>query len=227
MEIMEAFDLTGSYRAAAELAGCDHHTVARYEALREAGQPLVAREHRVRPIHEYLDKIEELVARSDGRVRADVVHERITAMGSPGHCQVGALDDHAGSVHRAVESGGWCGQAAVGRPTISFQVYRGARRGSAGIGTGVAGASATLACGRSVAAHCLLIGGIAGYADGSWKRRRSRWRAGSVKALRPCSAMWLLTSSSPSVGMTRRSSSPPFSSRSRTVSSAARTSTVS
>lgn len=29
MEILEAFDLTGSYRAAAELAGCDHHTVAR------------------------------------------------------------------------------------------------------------------------------------------------------------------------------------------------------
>lgn len=39
MEILEAFDLTGSYRAAAELAGCDHHTVARHVALREAGQP--------------------------------------------------------------------------------------------------------------------------------------------------------------------------------------------
>ncbi len=50
MEILEAFDLTGSYRAAAELAGCDHHTVARYVALREAGQPPVAREHRARPI---------------------------------------------------------------------------------------------------------------------------------------------------------------------------------
>jgi len=37
MEILEAFDLTGSYRAAAELAGCDHHTVARYVAAREAG----------------------------------------------------------------------------------------------------------------------------------------------------------------------------------------------
>lgn len=38
MEILEAFDLTGSYRAAAELAGCDHHTVAHYVALREAGR---------------------------------------------------------------------------------------------------------------------------------------------------------------------------------------------
>ena len=84
VEILEAYDLTGSYRAAAGLAGCDHHTVARYVALREAGQPPVAREHRVRPIDEYLDKIEELVARSNGRVRADVVHERITAMGFTG-----------------------------------------------------------------------------------------------------------------------------------------------
>jgi len=73
-----------SYRAAGELSGCDHHTVARYVALREAGQPPVVREHRVRPIDDYLDKIEELVARSNGRVRADVVHERIVAMGFTG-----------------------------------------------------------------------------------------------------------------------------------------------
>ncbi|WP_285509990.1 IS21 family transposase [Actinokineospora sp. NBRC 105648] len=84
MEILEAYDLTGSYRAAAELAGCDHHTVARYVQLREAGQSPVAREHRARPIDEYLEKIEELVVRSGGRVRADVVHERISAMGFAG-----------------------------------------------------------------------------------------------------------------------------------------------
>lgn len=84
MEILEAYDLTGSYRAAAELAGCDHHTVARYVQLREAGRSPVAREHRARPIDEYLEKIEELVVRSGGRVRADVVHERIAAMGFAG-----------------------------------------------------------------------------------------------------------------------------------------------
>ncbi|MGH3748420.1 MAG: IS21 family transposase [Micromonosporaceae bacterium] len=84
MEILEAYDLTGSYRAAAALAGCDHHTVARYVQLREAGQSPVAREHRARPIDEYLEKIEELVARSGGRVRADVVHRRIAAMGFTG-----------------------------------------------------------------------------------------------------------------------------------------------
>jgi hypothetical protein len=67
VEILEAYDLTGSYRAAAALAGCDHHTVARYVLLRESGQSPVDREHRARPIDEYLDKIEELVARSNGR----------------------------------------------------------------------------------------------------------------------------------------------------------------
>ncbi len=84
MEILEAYDLTGSYRAAAELAGCDHHTVARYVKLRETGQSPEQRTHRARPIDDYLDKIEELVNRSQGRVRADVVHRRITAMGFTG-----------------------------------------------------------------------------------------------------------------------------------------------
>jgi len=84
MEILEAYDLTDSYRAAAELAGCDHHTVARYVQLRESGQSPVEREHRSRPIDEYLDKIEELVASSGSRMRADVVHRRISAMGFTG-----------------------------------------------------------------------------------------------------------------------------------------------
>ena len=39
MEILEAFDLTKSYRAAGELAGCDHHTVAEWVARRDAGIP--------------------------------------------------------------------------------------------------------------------------------------------------------------------------------------------
>jgi transposase len=84
MEILEAYDLTGSYRAAAELAGCDHHTVARYVQMRAAGNNPVAREHRDRPIDAFLAKIEELVVRSGGRIRADVVHQRITAMGFTG-----------------------------------------------------------------------------------------------------------------------------------------------
>jgi transposase len=84
MEILEAYDLTGSYRAAAELAGCDHHTVARYVQMRAAGQHPDQRQHRARTIDEFLPKIEELVVRSQGKVRADVVHRRITAMGFTG-----------------------------------------------------------------------------------------------------------------------------------------------
>jgi hypothetical protein len=39
MNILEAFDLTGSLRDAGELAGFSHHAVARYVAAREAAAP--------------------------------------------------------------------------------------------------------------------------------------------------------------------------------------------
>jgi hypothetical protein len=38
MEILAAYDLTHSFRDAAALIGCDHHTVARYVRARNAGQ---------------------------------------------------------------------------------------------------------------------------------------------------------------------------------------------
>jgi len=37
MNMLEAFDLTGSLRDAGELAGCSHHTVAGYVAAPDAG----------------------------------------------------------------------------------------------------------------------------------------------------------------------------------------------
>ena len=85
MNILEAYDLTGSFRDAGELAGCSHHTVARYVRAREEGR-LVPGASAPRPgvIDEFLPKLEELVERSKGRVRADVVHEKITAMGFAG-----------------------------------------------------------------------------------------------------------------------------------------------
>ena len=39
VEIFEAYDLTGTAWSAAQLAGCDAKTVARYVAVREAGGP--------------------------------------------------------------------------------------------------------------------------------------------------------------------------------------------
>ena len=83
MEILEAFDLTGSYRAAAELAGCDHHTVARYVAAREAGRG-PERMHAERLADPFAAKIEEWVERSNGRVGADVCHRKLTGMGYEG-----------------------------------------------------------------------------------------------------------------------------------------------
>ena len=85
MNILEAYDLTGSFRDAGELAGCSHHTVARYVRAREEGR-LVPGAPSPRPgvIDEFLPKLEELVERSKGRVRADVAHEKITAMGYAG-----------------------------------------------------------------------------------------------------------------------------------------------
>jgi hypothetical protein len=85
MNILEAYDLTGSFRDAGELAGCSHHTVARYVRAREEGR-LVPGAPSPRPgvIDEFLPKLEELVERSKGRVRADVAHEKIAAMGFTG-----------------------------------------------------------------------------------------------------------------------------------------------
>ena len=84
MEILEAFDLTGCAHSAAQLAGSDRKTVARYVALRDAGADPAARERRSRSIDGYLAKVEELVDRSSGRIRADVVHRRLAGMGYGG-----------------------------------------------------------------------------------------------------------------------------------------------
>jgi len=84
MEILEAFDLTGCAHSAAQLAGTDRKTVARYVALREAGADPAAQERRSRSVDPFLAKIEELVDRSSGRIRADAVHRKLTAMGTAG-----------------------------------------------------------------------------------------------------------------------------------------------
>jgi hypothetical protein len=84
MRILEAYDLCGSFRGAAELAGCDHHTVARYVALRELGRTPGARNVRPRLIEPYLPKLEEWVERSRGRLRGDVAHRKLEALGFRG-----------------------------------------------------------------------------------------------------------------------------------------------
>ena len=85
MEILEAYDATGSLRGAAALAGCDHKTVARLVAAREAAGGGLPEPARHRPLVDpFAAKIEDLVDRSRALVRADVVHGVLVAMGYEG-----------------------------------------------------------------------------------------------------------------------------------------------
>ncbi len=85
MEVLEAFDLTKSFRAAGQLTGVDHHTVARLVTARAlgaelTGEPVV----RSKVAEAFADKITEWIDRSSGRVRADVVHDKLVSMGYRG-----------------------------------------------------------------------------------------------------------------------------------------------
>ena len=86
MEILEAFDLTGSFRAAGELAGCSHHTVAHWVALRDQGLLPARLEpvERTKLIDPFMPKIEEWVERSKGKIRADKAFENLQALGFTG-----------------------------------------------------------------------------------------------------------------------------------------------
>ena len=85
MEILDAYDLTGSLRDAAELAGCSHHTVKRYVDAREkAGGPPDAPVRRSQLIDPFLPKVEEWVERSKGKARADRVHAKLVWLGYTG-----------------------------------------------------------------------------------------------------------------------------------------------
>ena len=84
MEILAAYDLTGSYRDAAALAGCSHHTVAHYVRARDAGELRTTPIQRSELIDPFRDKIEEWVDASHGRIRADVAQRKLEPMGYTG-----------------------------------------------------------------------------------------------------------------------------------------------
>ncbi|GGI09865.1 hypothetical protein GCM10011354_36190 [Egicoccus halophilus] len=137
MEILEAYDLVGTYRGASRLAGCDHHTVKHYVERRAAAADPSASVPRPSMIDGYRAKIEELVERSEGDIRADVVHERLTAMGFDGTDRttrraVAEAKYHYAAGRRRVyrpwitEPGGWLqfdwgtGPRIAGRATLLF-----------------------------------------------------------------------------------------------------------
>jgi transposase len=77
--------LMRSFRGAAKVAGCDHHTVRRLVALREAGSlSLEATPSRAKAVDAFVEHIEGWMEASGGRVRADVCHEKLLALGFSG-----------------------------------------------------------------------------------------------------------------------------------------------
>ena len=84
LDILEAFDLTRSYRDAAELADCDHHTVAQWVARRDRGELSASSTSRDRLTEPFRDKIDEWVDQSGAKVRADVCHDKLIALGYQG-----------------------------------------------------------------------------------------------------------------------------------------------
>lgn len=84
MEILGAYDLTRCAHSAARLAGCDEKTVARYVAVRDGGGDPLTRPRRPRSVDGFMSKVEEWVEHSKGKIRADVVHQRLAAMGFVG-----------------------------------------------------------------------------------------------------------------------------------------------
>ena len=84
MEILAAYDLTGSLQPTAEPTGCSHRTVARHVAAPNAGRPIGEPPARGRVTDAYLPKIDEWIEASKGRIRADKAHERLLALGYKG-----------------------------------------------------------------------------------------------------------------------------------------------
>lgn len=137
MEVLAAYDLTNSLRSAAALCGVDHHTVRRYVAARAAGLDPTGVVDRPRVSDPFADKITEWIDRSQGRVRADVVHRKLEAMGYRGSERttrrvVAALKAEWVRIHRRgyrpwiPEPGLWLqwdygdGPMVAGRKTVLF-----------------------------------------------------------------------------------------------------------
>lgn len=82
MDILNAYDLTGSLRAAAALCGCSHHTVKKAVEDRDAGLPPAVR--RAKMIDDWRELLEGWVSESKGKIRGDKAHKKLTALGYTG-----------------------------------------------------------------------------------------------------------------------------------------------
>ncbi len=133
MEILEAFDVTGTLRGAAELAGCDHKTVAHWvRAREEAGGGLAVSVGPRSRVDAFAEKIEEWVDRSRGKIHADVAHQRLVAMGYLGSDRTTRRAVAEAKRLSMLLSSRDHGRPAAGR-AIAIALAGGARRPAAGI----------------------------------------------------------------------------------------------
>lgn len=82
MEMLNAYDLTGSLRATAELVGCSPNTVKKAVEARAAGTPPTFRRSQL--IDDYREQLEGWVDQSHGKIRGDVAHDKLVALGFTG-----------------------------------------------------------------------------------------------------------------------------------------------
>jgi hypothetical protein len=133
--------------------GCSHHTVARYVAEREQGRAVpAAPARRAGVIDEFLPKLEELVERSKGKIRADVAHGKITALHTPSRARVCSSASAAHSAI-AVKERAPASTVHTAGPKITASRWRTPRRcrGSAALASTASrpGGSSTAASARS------------------------------------------------------------------------------
>lgn len=81
MDIISAYNNTGSYAAAAKICGCSPNTVKKYVRQRNEGIPSPVRAPRVVDTPEHIGMVEELVTKSEGHIMAKIVYERLQTAG--------------------------------------------------------------------------------------------------------------------------------------------------
>ena len=86
MEIIEAYDLFGSYNGAAQFCGCSSNTVKKLVQARNAGQLRQRAQYQRRPrsTDKFAAVIEEAIDKSKGKIRAKQIHTRLVALGYTG-----------------------------------------------------------------------------------------------------------------------------------------------
>ncbi len=85
MEILAAYDLTGSYRATSQLTACSPNTVTSLVTKRNNGTLQTSgTARRTRITDPYMPKIEEWVEQSRAKIRSDVAHRKLLTLGYTG-----------------------------------------------------------------------------------------------------------------------------------------------